>query len=283
MSTNNYDPETLHGTHYTEDQFDAEVEKRAQAWIKREKEDGEILEDKDIDNIYFNYRRTVYKEWNDCDTDQMLRWEMANSMKYTGVQTSGYVKTTDENPLLAPIHGLSFKDYTAMAIKIAGGAEVDAVCKAMGIDSVVWQELNTLWPQRMAEDTSFTIVTLYGEYFAQNVTHPNLENIVIEQSEEGAENLERMTNDVYFYEELNAARTAAYEYGLDGAQWILDNFGINLADFQSVAMKWMTSRNQQFNSEAIMELHEYNQAKHVEYAARFAEEAGGNIADDIDF
>ncbi|MDR1876756.1 MAG: hypothetical protein LBQ84_03950 [Flavobacteriaceae bacterium] len=281
MSERNYDPETLHGTHYTEEQFDAEVERRVQAWIK-EREDREIRES-EINNLYFNYRRNVYEEWNNCDPDQTLRWEMANSMKYTGMQVSGYIKNADENPLLAPIHGFTFKDYAAMAIKVAGGIEPADVCKAMGIDIVVWEELNTLWPQRMAQDASFTLATLYGQYYADNVTHPKLEGLTANISEEGAENLERMRTDPYFYEELNAARTAAYQYGLDGAQWILDNFGINLADFQSVAMKWLTERNQNHNTESIMELFNYNKEKHAEYAAKFAQEAGGNVADDIEF
>ncbi|HEY1193784.1 DUF6620 family protein [Flavobacterium sp.] len=278
-----YDPETLHGTHYSVEDFDAEVASRAEAWIADERASGENLEDKDIQNIYFNYRREVYLEWNNCDTDQMIRFEHANSLKYTGIQTSGFVKVEDNNPLLEPVHGVDLRTYTAMCLKISAGIDHLEVCKAMGFEPIIWEELNTIWPQRMGEDTSFTVTTLFGQYYAENVTVPQLENLKAEISEEGAANLERMKNDRYFYEELAGARQAAYEYGIDGAQWILENFGINLADFQSVAMQWMTEQNQNWNSESILEFSNYQQEKQKEYAAKFAAEQGGNVADDVNF
>ncbi|MDR7210143.1 DUF6620 family protein [Flavobacterium piscis] len=278
-----YDPETLHGTHYDVEDFDAEVERRSEAWIKDERDSGEVMEDKDVKNTYTNYRRDVYKEWNNCDNDQMIRFENANSMKYSGVQTSGFVKTTNDNPYLEPVHGISLKDYTAMCIKMSSGVDYTEVCKAMGIEPAIWEELNTIWPQRMAEDTSFTVTTLFGQYYAENPVLPQLENLQAAVSEDGATNLEKLKTDRYFYEELAGARQAAYDYGMDGAQWILDTYGINLADFQSVAMQWLTEQNQNWNSEEITEFSNYQQEKQKEYAARFAAEQGGNIADDITF
>jgi len=278
-----YDPETLHGTHYAIEDFDNEVERRAEAWIQDERESGENLQESDIKSIYTNYRRQVYQEWNNCDSDQMIRFEHANSLKYSGVQTSGFVKVEDNNPFLEPVHGISLRDYTAMCLKISAGVDYNEVCRAMGMESVIWEELNTIWPQRMGEDTSFTVTTLFGQYYAENVTIPQLENIKVEVSEEGVANLERIKTDRYFYEELAGARQAAYEYGIDGAQWILDNYGINLADFQSVAMQWMTEQNQNWNSEEIMAFSNYQQEKQKEYAAKFAAEQGGNIADDVEF
>jgi hypothetical protein len=278
-----YDPETLHGTHYDVEDFDNEVETRAEAWIQDERASGENLQESDIKSIYTNYRREVYTEWNNCDSDQMIRFEHANSLKYSGVQTSGFVKVEDNNPFLEPVHGIDLRTYTAMCLKISAGVDYNEVCKAMGIESVIWEELNTIWPQRMGEDTSFTVTTLFGQYYAENVTVPQLENINVEISEEGQANLERIKTDRYFYEELAGARQAAYEYGIDGAQWILDNYGINLADFQSVAMQWMTQQNQNWNSEEIMEFSNYQQEKQKEYAAKFAAEQGGNVADDVEF
>jgi hypothetical protein len=185
---------------------------------------------------------------------------------------------------LEPIHGISFEDYAQMAIKIASGASVESVCEAMGIEVSIWDEVNTLWPQRMQEDSSFELVMLYGNYFAAGVTNPKLVNLGTNISAEGKRNLERIKNDRYFYEELCGARTAAYNYGLDGAQWILDNFGISLGDFQSVAMQHMAKRSN--GSEDIMETKayiEYQQEKQKEYEAKFAAERGGDIADDIEF
>jgi hypothetical protein len=171
-----------------------------------------------------------------------------------------------------------------MAIKLASGANLESVCKAMGVDAAVWDELNTLWPQRMAEDPTFELAMLYGQYFAAGVTNPKLLNIETNISPEGKANLERLKNDRYFYEELCGARTAAYNYGLDGSQWILENFGIGLGDFQSVAMQHMAKRTN--GSEDIMETKEfleYQQEKQKEYEAKFAAERGGNVADDIEF
>ncbi|MDR2122469.1 MAG: hypothetical protein LBP34_05020 [Flavobacteriaceae bacterium] len=153
----------------------------------------------------------------------------------------------------------------------------------MGIDSAIWDEVNTLWGQRMAEDSTYQLMILYGQYFAAGVTNPKLLNLETNISAEGKSNLERIKTDRYFYEELCGARNAAYTYGLDGAQWILENFGISLGDFQSVAMQYMPK---DASSEELMEKKEfleYQQEKQKEYEAKFAAERGGNVADDIEF
>jgi len=183
---------------------------------------------------------------------------------------------------LEPIHGISLKDYTAMVKKIMGGADSESVYTAIGIDGTIWDEVNTLWMQRMTEDPNFEVVTLYGQYFGEDLPHAKLDALEAKQSSQGAENLERLKTDRYFYEELTGARDAAYQYGLDGAQWILENFGINLADFQSVAMKYMEIRNGESSEETLAYL-EYNNEKQEEYAERFAAERGGNVSDDVEF
>lgn len=279
-----YDPQTQHGLHYTEAAFDTEVARRAEAWITQEIADGETVDEQEKQNIYHNYRQQVYMEWNQCSTDQYILFQHSNSMKYSGIQTSGFIKVEENNPLLEPVHGISLKDYAAMCIKIGAGVDQVAVCKAMGLEPVIWDELNTIWPQRMGEDSSFTITTLFGQYFADNEPHPKLQHLQAGAAAGGGtDNLEKLKTDRYFYEELCGARQAAYEYGLDGAQWILDNYGINLADFQSVAMQHMTVQNQNFNSEQIHHYLDYQQEKQKMYAAKFAEEQGGNIADDVTF
>jgi hypothetical protein len=93
----------------------------------------------------------------------------------------------------------------------------------------------------------------------------------------------KIRTDRYFYGELARARQAAYEYGMDGAHWIFDVYGINLGDFQAVAMQWMTEQNPNWNSAQISEFGDYQQEKQKEYAAKFAAEQGGNIADDVEF
>lgn len=279
-----FDPETLHGTHYDVADFDAEVERRIDAELERRGETNVSKQDRA--NWHFNLRRDLYQEWTGADSDQTVRWEHANSLKHSGIATSGFLneeKATSDNPLLEPVHGITLRDYAEMAIKMTQGVSVDAIFKAMGIDNTIWDELNTVWPNRMAEDSTFSLSVLYGQYFADGVQNPKLLALEANVSEEGKANLEKMKTDRYFYEELTGARQAAYEYGLDGAQWIMDNFGVNLADFQSVAMQWMTDQNQNWDSNDILHYNNYQQEKQQEYAARFAAEQGGNVADDVEF
>lgn len=278
-----YDPETLHGTHYNADDFDAEVERRIDEELNRRNETN--VSQQERDNWHFNIRRELYKELNGADSDQMIRWEHANSLKHSGVATSGFLKEEDasNNPLLEPVHGISLRDYAEIAMKMSAGVPADAIFKALGIDQTIFDELNTIYPQRMAEDTTFSLSVLYGQYFAEGVKNPKLLALEANVSEAGKDNLEKMKTDRYFYEELAGARQAAYEYGLDGAQWILENYGITLGDFQSVAMQYMTAQNQNWDSNDITHYLNYQQEKQKEYAAKFAAEQGGNVADDVEF
>jgi hypothetical protein len=278
-----FDPETQHGTHYTLEQFDEAVEEKVQAWIRQEEAEGNPLGQADIDNLYFNFRREVYCAWTGADSDQMIRWEHANSMAHRGIATSGFVKADADNPLLAPIHGVSLQDYGAIALKLSQGVDLEAVCQAMGIEPAVWDEVNTLWVKRMQEDGSFTVTTLYSQYFSEGAGHPKLAGLTPQMSEQGAANLVRLQTDRYFYEELCGARQAAYEYGIDGAQWIAENFGISLGDFQAVAVRYLTEQNQNWSSEEVARYYDYQQEKQKEYAAKFAARQGGNVADDVEF
>lgn len=275
-----YDPETLHGTHYDVDDFEDEVERLAQDWIEQEG----ITSQSEINNVYHNYRRDVYMAWNECDSDQYIRFDNRNSLAHHGVAQMGNNMQEDENnPLLAPVHGINLRDYSAICAKLGSGVDENDIYKAFGIDATIWGEINTVWPARMAEDTTFSIAVLFGQYFGEADQHPKLQGVKSNLSEEGEANLERLKNDVYFYYELSGARQAAYEYGLDGAQWILDNFGIGLGDFQSVAMKYMELQNQNFDSNYVRECLDYQDEKQAEYAEKFAAEQGGNVADDVEF
>jgi len=276
-------PQTLHGTHYSEEDFDDELESRINDYIE---EEGDDFNESQLSALTRELLWQLYQEWNpETDEDDFIRFEMANSMKYNGFATMGHAQDTGDNPLLEPIHGISLKDYAAIAANL-GNFEQDKLFAAFGIDLAIWQEVNTLWPKRMQQDTSFTVTTLYGQYFMEIANHPvilKLRNETGGASTGDSENLERLRSDKYFYLELEAARTAAYEYGLDGAKWIEDNFGINLMDFQSAAMQWMNERNQNFDSDQITEDMAFQEAMEEQYKAKFAEEQGGNVADDIEF
>lgn len=278
--TAGFNPETLHGLHYTEAQFEEEVEKRVQAHIASS--DEELL-DRDIVNLRSNFGRDVFTDWNGWDRYE--QFSLVWSSKVHGFHAFGIQKADESDPLLQPIHGVSLNDYAAAAAKLGAGVSTEQVCKALGIELPVWDEVNVLWGKRMQEDSSFTVVNVFSQHFGQADQHPVLGKLTAANSgsAEGTANLQRLEEDLYFYHELCGARQAAYEYGLDGAQWILDNYGITLGEFQSVAVKHMERQNQQFNTRDITHYHEYQEEKQKEYAEKFAAEQGGNVADDITF
>jgi hypothetical protein len=276
-------PETLHGMHYTEEQFDTEVEKRVQEKLN---DPDYKNEEYNVSDMWRNAMRTeVYKDWTGANEELAAQFAWANSLKFQGFSTSANVKEDLSNPLLAPIHGISFYDYSAMCSKLANGAKEEVVLKAFGIDKVIFEELNTMWPKRMQEDNTYTLVALMGQYYADADKHPKLQNLGTTATAAGtnADNIALIMQEELFYAELAGAREAAYEYGLDGAQWVLENFGIPLGDFQQAAMKHMQSHNALTNPRKMEELINFQNAFKEQYAARFAEEQGGNVADDIEF
>lgn len=186
------------------------------------------------------------------------------------------------NPLLEPIHGITLEDYSAACAKLGSGLSEDDVAKALGVELPVWQEANLLWPERMKQDATFHIVTLFGQYFGQADQHPKFNGLKAETSAEGAGNIEKIKADKDFYQELEVARQVAYDYGLDGAQWIMDKYGISIGDFQMAASKW----NDQIHRDIQADYAGYN-ARQAAYQAKyqqlFAANQGGNVADDIQF
>ena len=190
------------------------------------------------------------------------------------------------NPLLEPIHGVSLQDYAAISAKMASGIDIKDLCKKLGIEQAIYEEASAIWVTRMQEDTTWEVTTLFNKYFGEADQHPKLSGLQTEMSEEGKTNLDKIKEDRYFYEELCGARQAAYTYGFDGAQWIQDNFGISLGDFQAVAMKWSAINKEDMDNKLFDNVHhfvDYQQQKQKEYEAKFAEEQGGNVADDVEF
>lgn len=190
------------------------------------------------------------------------------------------------NPLLEPIHGVSLYDYAAISAKMASGIPQEDILKALGIEKAVYEEASAIWVTRMQEDSTFEVVTVFGQHFGDIENHPKLKDLKAETSAEGTANLEKLKTDRHFYEELCGARVAAYEYGMDGAQWILDNYGITLGDFQAVAQHWAAVHHQEAANEDYETIHywsNYTQAKQAKYAEKFAQEQGGNIGDDVEF
>lgn len=277
------DPVTLHGKNYKVEDFDAEVEKRVKEWIKSEEEDGEELSQQDIDNIRFNLRREVYQEWTGANSNEMINWEQANSMAHTGKASYGYAQQDDNNPLLQPIHGVTLQDYAAISYKMATGADFNAILKQLGVETSAWEEANTLWGKRMQEDTSMAVVTLFGQYYNTADQHPKLSGLVVEVSEKGKETLKKMEADEYFYIEVAAAANTAYNFGMDGAKWLMDNHGITNGDLQKIAGKYAEATSKNMNIEKMNKDGKYQEAMIRKYTEIFSKEQGGSVADDVSF
>ena len=186
-----------------------------------------------------------------------------------------------QNQLLEPIHGISLEDYSAACAKQANGMDEQTVAGVLGVELPVWQEVSLLWAERMKQDSTFEVITLFGQYFGQADQHPKFGNATAGTSGGGGYTAQ-IKSDKAFYEELEAARNIAYEYGLDGAQWIADKYGIALGDFQIAASQW----NAQIHADLQADFEGYNQrqaAYRAKYQELFASAQGGNVADDISF
>lgn len=180
-----------------------------------------------------------------------------------------------QNPLLEPIHGVTLEDYSAACAKMGSGLSEDQVAKALGVEMPVWQE-------RMKEDTTYQVVTLFGQHFGTADQHPKFSNLQAEVSPEAAGYIEKIKTDKDFYQELEVARQVAYDYGLDGASWIADQYGISLGDFQIAASIW----NDQIHKDIAADSQKYRQTQDAykeKYTRKFAHAQGGNVADDIEF
>ena len=274
------DPVTLHGKHYTIEQFDAEVERRVQKQVAEEKADGEDLDENDIKDYKFEHRRSVYVQWNKANTQQMIDWEALNSFEQTGVHAFSNTPHDENNPLLQPIHGVTLQDMAAATAKLGTGMTIEAIINAIGVDKAAWEEASILWTKRMQEDSTFAVVNLYGKYFKEADSHPKLSAIAQpEQSEAGKETLERMKTDREFFIDVQAEMNAAYEYGIDGAQQAFEKHGVNIGDIGKVTMYYA----EKDGNNSSQKWDELLDRKMKEYADKYAAEQGGNIADDIEF
>jgi len=187
------------------------------------------------------------------------------------------LEDSKDNPLLEPIHGISLYDYAAGVVKIGSNVPETDVLKALGVDKPQWDEASLIWNQRMEQDTEMTVMTLYSQYFTKIDEHPTLGNNGNLSADTASNpNLERLKTDEHFFYDLAAERDAAIEVGKDGAQYILDKYGIGIVDFQAQAVIWTRSGN-------YSSMITYQMEKKEEYLKQFQNEMGGTIADDIEF
>lgn len=174
--------------------------------------------------------------------------------------------------LLELIHGVSLYDYAAISSKLTAGNSLVEILNAMGFEAEIYEKAAALWVVRMQEDKTNAISMEFGQYFSKTI-FCNFPNFGCSFTfEKRIANLEKLKTDRYFFEELSVAKTAAYEYGLDGAHWVLENYGITLVDFQLVESQW----KQTFDKNDLRSS-KFQQEKQAEYAKKFAAEINDSI------
>ncbi|MGO3807230.1 MAG: DUF6620 family protein [Sphingobacterium sp.] len=202
-----------------------------------------------------------------------------------GVKTMNTATEDPNDPLLAPVHGLTIGDYAAGAYKIGEGCTADEVSAALGVERPIWDEVQTTWNNRMRDDTSYNLVNVYSKHFGQAKEHPKFATLVPSNkpqtdvlSEDAKATLERLETDKHYFFEIQGALEAAYANGMDGAQWLIDNLGLSVGQVNGAGTKYM-------NDFSVMaQMMAYQEQKKNEYNEQFKKENGaGGVVDDIDF
>jgi len=202
-----------------------------------------------------------------------------------GVNTMNTATEDPNDPLLIPVHGVTVADYAAGASKVGEGCSVDQICGALGIERPMWDEAETIWNNRMRDDTTFNLVNVYSKYFGQAKEHPKLGNLIPNKAiqttvlpEDAKANLDRLESDKHYFFEIQAALEAAYANGIDGAQWLIDNLGLTVSQVNGTGTKYMNDFS------VIAEMMDYQEKKKNEYHERFSKQNGtGGVVDDINF
>ncbi|MDH6600821.1 hypothetical protein M2306_001515 [Myroides gitamensis] len=190
-----------------------------------------------------------------------------------------------ENNLLHPIHTITLEDYAAIALKLSSGVELDAILQALGVTAVQYEEASNQWNDRMAQDETFELSILYGQYFTTAANHPILGAIQTETNSEGQQHLDQMKTDRYYFERMTALRQAAYNHGIDGAAYLLEHYGITLGEFQVIALQYHPNvQDPDFDFEEMHHFMDYRQTQEAVYTDLFSKNLGiPDIGEDIEF
>ncbi len=279
-----YDPATYHSLKYTEQQFVDEVEKRIKEFVKNREVKGKVFTDSDILDLRTDIGQRLFRKWNNGLRIEKFCMKWQEKVYNVTSFATGSAKHDENNPLLAPVHGVTLQDYAAMGNKLAAGISINDLLAALGIEKPIWDEASTIWGQRLQEDATYTVPNLFAHYMTESDSHPKLGPIVgAPKTAEGIANAARVLNDERFYIEIFAARTAAYDHGYDGTQWMLENYGLDMTDMQKAIVKWGEERNKNLNNPHHEKMDKYMVAMEEKYAAEFTQAQGGGIADDIEF
>jgi len=203
-----------------------------------------------------------------------------------GYTTINSAKEDPNDPLMQPVHGITLYDYSAGMGKLGEHVSEDQISAALGVERPMWDEARKIWEARMKEDATFNVANVYAKYYGDYKKHEKLAPLqplpgaapkTEVPEEEIAANLKRIEEDPYFFFEMQSAMQAAYDNGIDGAEWLLENVGVTISQFNSTGAKYMTDFG------LVAKMIDFQDQKQKEYNEKFAQGLDGSIADDVNF
>jgi len=264
----------LHGEGYTEAQFNAEVQQRSQAHYE------EDMPREDVDNIFWNVARDVFCEWNGLEMEDRAAMEFSRELrnKMNGHQSVQEMQAGGSGAM-DPVHGITLEDWAGANAKIVSGTPLEDLLRVLNVEKPQWDEATATWMARMSADTTFSISTAYAAAFTDS-NIGRFANSGLAVAPDSPMKIAAMEN-LELYVEIFCAQSAAYQFGLDGAQYVKDTWGLSLMDTSTLGMHW--SARMQDDIDVMRAYGDLTSAFDAKYKEHFAAAQGGNVGDDIEF
>ncbi len=264
----------LHGDGYTEAQFNAEVQARSEALYE------EDMPPEDVDNLFWNVARDVFCEWNDLtfEDSPALTFSRELHMKMRGHQTVQEIQAGGSG-LMDPVHGITLEDWAGANAKIVSGTALEDLLRVLGVEKPQWDEASATWMARMSADATFSITTAYAAAFTDS-NIGRFANSGLAVAPDSAAKTAAM-DSLELYTEIFCAQSTAYQFGMDGAQYVKDTWGLSLMDTSAIGMHW--SQQMQDDMGLMRAYSDLMDTYNAKYKAQFAAAQGGNVGDDIEF
>lgn len=214
------------------------------------------------------------------DSNDVMRAAMGGAHLRQAAQSEAALAA--DPALLAPVDGVDLDTYALLAASSASGMAQDEFNKMLGehgLDQAKWQEVNAIWSDRMAKDTSHTITTAYGKAFGMAGAGKHGAAGQAGAAAMGTTNAAAGEAPVSFerYCEIQGAQTAWSNSGQDVNAMLKQVFDMTAVDWSTMSMWWM----QKMQSDPSL----WN--KHSELCEKYEKQYGGNAMagadDDLSF
>jgi len=244
---------------------------------------------------WFRVRQTFLKYYGAGDKSDIdgLYFESSNEFNAAMIAAAGRANqdrmaaTAAANPqLLEPVEGVTVEVYAQCAAQAAQGlgqAEFQALLGQYGMDQAKWDRVQAGWGQKMQNDTTATIATIYGKAFQQQgagqfgAAGAAAGNASSAMGSYGGGQVAG-EEPVPFEKlcEIQGAQTAWSETGQDVNAMLQQVFSMNALDWSNMSGWWM----QKMMADPAM-FEKYNQwCEH--YKAQYLAQAGHNANPDAD-